>query len=109
MIDLLNVVYNWRLMTGERLLCYPRRTKTEIIANILLAVLFVCSFQRSFRSNIIPRYFTFVDQGTEWLNRGNSDRCLCERRVKSIASISVALCKFYRFLHFVNHCARSDM
>jgi hypothetical protein len=46
----------WSLMTRKRLLRYPARgCSSEILAHILQAMLFVGSFQRSFRPKVIPR------------------------------------------------------
>jgi hypothetical protein len=51
------------------LLVYQKREySSESLANILLAMLLMCSFQRSFCSDVIPSLFNFLDQGIEWLN-----------------------------------------
>jgi hypothetical protein len=38
----------------------------EIVANILLSMLFICSPQRSFRSEVISRYISLLDKGN-WM------------------------------------------
>jgi hypothetical protein len=73
---------------GGKLLWYLRSWYSiEILVNVLVDMLFICSFQRSFQSKVVPIYFMFLDQGTEWLNNFNSRRCLCEHWVKSTAIV----------------------
>jgi hypothetical protein len=72
----------------------------------LLVMLFKCSVQRSFLSKVIPRSFTFLDQRINWLNNVNSDRCLCEHQMRSIAII---LSRLMQNLHFVNQKLRTSL
>lgn len=76
-----------------------------IPANVFSAMSFVCSFQRSFRSKVIPVWFTFLDQGIEWLNNLSLGKRLSERRVKSI----VVLTRLMETLHFLNPFSGSDV
>jgi hypothetical protein len=46
---------------------------------------------------VIPRYFTFLYQGTEWMNILNSIRCICEAF------------RLVETLHFANRRSRSDV
>jgi hypothetical protein len=59
---------------GGKLLWYPRGWySSEILIDVLVDMLFMCSFQRILDSKVIPRYyFMFLDQGIEWLNDLNS-------------------------------------
>jgi hypothetical protein len=58
---------------------------SQTVADFFVAIFFVCSFHRSFRSNVIIRCLNFVDQGIECMIKVNLCRCSWERRVKSIA------------------------
>jgi hypothetical protein len=42
--------------------------ENEIFAEVLLAVSFICSFQRSYKLNAVQKYFNFTDRRTEYLN-----------------------------------------
>jgi hypothetical protein len=66
-----------KLRSGIRGGCAAR----GILVNVMLAMLFIHSFERNFRLNVITRSFTFSYQGIEWLNNLNSDRRLRESRV----------------------------
>lgn len=78
---------------------------SEIHADILLDVLLLCSFQRSFQSRVIPRYLTCLDQGVIWLKNLNSRRSLSERSLKGTV---VVLSSLMEGLHPLRHYSRRD-
>jgi hypothetical protein len=43
-----------------------------VLRTMLFAHVNICSFKGSYRSNVFPRYFPFVDAGIEYLNKVNS-------------------------------------
>jgi hypothetical protein len=57
----------------------------EIRSNVSLAMLFICSFDRSFPSKVIPSYFTFLDKRIQWPHNLNSGTHLYEQHMKNIA------------------------
>jgi hypothetical protein len=68
----MHVMHSWSLVTGEMLLWYPRKLYSyEILPSVLLFMLFVCSLQRDVWAKVIPRFFSFFEQETEWLNNLN--------------------------------------
>lgn len=82
-------------MEDEKLSWYPtRKHSSQILADILLAMLFACSDQKY-----------FCDQRTE-LNKVYSGRRLNENRRKITA---VALCSFIETRDFLSHCVGSNV
>jgi hypothetical protein len=62
-----------------------QRYHSELLATVLLAIILIYSFQRSFQLKVIPRHFAFLDQGKEWLSNFNSCRHLCAGWVMNTA------------------------
>jgi hypothetical protein len=101
-------MYSWSSMTCERLLRYPSRrcySQEFLLISSWLCRLRVHSSVVSDRMQI-PMYFTFLDQGIEWLNNLSLGGLLWERIMKSIA---VVLSRLIEALNFVSLFSRSDV
>jgi hypothetical protein len=58
---------------------------SEILANVTLAVLLICSIERSLWSKVIPRHFP--SPRNLIVDNLNSDKRLCKRQVKITAIV----------------------